>query len=194
MNVTERTETELVASESTIWGTLLFLAIAALCLYAALTSADKRLLSPCVVFLLFALLCARTSTFVFNRIERIARWRKFRFIWFSSGTIPFDEIKGVGMQTSLSGRGRTNYRLTLLTPDGAVPLTEGYGLPQERYDQAREKIETFLLGKAKLEDFEASVRDLLQQGRKMDAIMLVRQRQRCDMEEAARKVQEIEKS
>lgn len=199
MKIARQTETEFVVEESSIWISVLFL-LASLPIFYAATLPGRRInLLGGVFFLLFALLALRKATFAFDATQCVVRWRNFRLLGARSGAIPFNEITGIGIETTPGQAGSTLYRLTIQTATGSRPLSISYGGPAERYTSARQRILLFLRSAptqapACLEstmDADASVRALLQQGRRIDAIRLLRSEENLDLPEAMKRIDRI---
>lgn len=79
-----------------------------------------------------------------------------------------------------------------------MPMSDGYGASQSWCESMRQEILGFLKLDGKLPApseaiaDEASIRSLLSQGRKMDAIELVRNNWQIDLTEAVARVNEID--
>ena len=183
-----------------------FLFLASLPLFYVATRPGKigALFGACL-FLLGAVIWFRKTTFTFDAGEQRVRWQGRKVLKVERGIIPFSEITGIGTETTFGSSGSNTYRLTILTRSGLVPLAYTYGGNQERYASIREEILRFLhievpapragtgqsaSGATAID--EASVRSLLSQGRKIDAIALVRRSANTGLTEAVRIVDEID--
>ena len=205
MKITRQTETELEVQESTLWlGAILAVFILVL-LYAALRSGDRRLLYPAGFLLLFAFVGLRKSTFLFDATHRMVTWRLLRYCKTSTGSIGFDALRGVVIDTMQGRSGGTLYRLTLMTTEDPIPLAVGYGGGEKYYAASQARINGFLKTNlaqaAKADDansatpeLESYIRLLLQQGRKIDAIELLRSHSTMGLTEAHERVSEMEKA
>jgi ribosomal protein L7/L12 len=93
------------------------------------------------------------------------------------------------------------YRLAILTPQGSVPMSDNYAGDQQKYEKLKQEILDFVhpeLAQAVAGstaaahagdiDYEASIRSLLQQGRRIDAIHLIRATQKLSLVEATDRV------
>ena len=110
---------------------------------------------------------------------------------------PFSEITGIGMECSTAGNNVLTYRLTILTSDQPVPMSDVYRGDKQGCDSVRAQILEFLhldegapssAGVA----HENSIQSLLKQGRKIDAIQLMRVSQKIGLTEAVDRVNEID--
>jgi hypothetical protein len=148
------------------------------------------------LFLLLALPAIRKSRFVFDARERVVRWRNFLMFRTSAGSLPFDAIRGIGIEAfSSEGNGLT-YRLTILTSDKPVPLSSAYSPGEEKYTNLRNTIATFLNLETGSQEGSIgvypSVVELVRAGRKIAAIELLRGMQKMSLLDAKRMVDEIE--
>ena len=178
MKITRQTETELEVKDSMLWLAATFVFVALILAYAALRSGDRRLLYASGSFLLFALLSLQKSTFVFDAGRRMVTWRVLRYFKTSTGSVGFDALRGIRIDSMPAPRRREMYRLTLLTTQDPIPLSAAYGGGSKYYAGVRERIDGFL--KANLTqpasagdttsttpELESYIRLLLQQGRKL---------------------------
>jgi hypothetical protein len=206
MRIKRQTATELVVESSLLWMAGFMTTLTLPLFYAGLFGRDKRILVPAVVLLLFAAICMRKSTFVFDGRERMVRWRNRVFLIVSTGSLRFDEIRCVGIESSMAGTaGRPTYRLTLQTQDRSIPLSSGYGGREPEYLAIKRTIEAFLKGDRSSganpdaapatpagEDLDDSLEEMVRAGRKIDAIALLRGRNpKMSLLEAKQRVDEL---
>ena len=205
MKITRQTDTELEVQDSMLWLGAFFVLVALVLAYAALRSGDRRLLYPGGLFLLFAFISLQKSTFVFDSARRMVTWRVLRYGKTSTGSIDFDALRGVTVDSMPSARsGGSMYRLTLQTTQDPIPLAAAYGGGEKYYAGLRERINGFLKvhlaqGAAAGDtasvtpELESYIRSLLQQGRKIDAIELLRSHSTMSLTEAQQRIAEMEK-
>ena len=100
------------------------------------------------------------------------------------------------MESSAAGEhGTLNYRLTILTSDKPVPMSDVYNSDQRHYESLKAEVSQFLhvdnveMPAAGVD--ENSIQSLLQQGRKVDAVELVRASQKIGLTEAVNLVNQI---
>jgi hypothetical protein len=199
MRIAHQSPTELVVKDSSFWLTYLNAGIALLLLVAGISKTEPRVYLGAALFLLFAAITARGTTFTFDGMQRVVRWNGFKLFKKDSGTIPFDDIEDVTVEASSSGNSGTTYRLSLLTKQGAVPMAYAYSGSSDSYGAMRREILTFL--KPGLQhaappaetngmpsDLASSIRSLLAQGRKIDAITLLRSREHIGLTEAVKRI------
>lgn len=205
MKVVRQTETELVLQDSSLWLAVFMAAAAVFLAFGAYSTGKKATLVPAALFVLFAFLSLRKTTIVFDSLRRMVDWQRLRYIERSSGSIPYDDIKDIVVETTTGGTsGRATYRLAILTPQASWPMSDGYGGNGDRYASLGKEIREFLkLGPSANAatapssapddaNLDTSIRALLAQGRKIDAIALLRTMKEIDLAAAKQHVDEIE--
>jgi hypothetical protein len=205
MHVTRKTNQELVILDSSIWISVFLLCVSLFVAYRVMLQHNPRSLLLDGLFLIFILLFWRKEVIVFDAAAQKVTWTRRRLFKVATGSIPFSDITGIGMETSTATNNVLVYRLTILTAQGSVPMADNYGCDQQKYEKLRIEILDFL----KLDsnenrnnspstssddiDDEASIRSLLQQGRRIDAIQLVRATQNLSLTEAHDRVTALQK-
>lgn len=199
MHVTRKTNQELVVVDSSIWLSVFLLCAAAAAVYASIVHGKLQGLALAGFIALFAFLFWRKEVVVFDAGRQQADWRRRRAFMAASGIVPFSEISGIGMEsTSAGSRGTPLYRLTILTSGKPVPMSDVYHSDQQHYVSLKAEILQFLhldggeAASASGDVDETSIRSLLQQGRKIDAIELVRGSRNIGLTEAVHRVNEID--
>jgi hypothetical protein len=133
---------------------------------------------------------------VFDAGKQQASWWRRRAFKAASGVVPFGEITGIGMESSTAENNVLTYRLTILTSDKPVPMSDVYAGNRAHYEALKAEISQFLhvdnveMPAAGVD--ENSIRSLLSQGRKVDAIELVRASEHIGLTEAVNRVNEID--
>jgi hypothetical protein len=146
MKLTRKPDGQLVLADNSLWLAAIF-ALAALPLfYAAIILGRGRTFFGACFFLLSSFLCMRKSVFTFDADRRLVRWHMLRFLKVTSGTVPFEKVRDIGMEATSGRGGNTNYRLTLLTFDGSIPLMSSYASDGKKYASIREQILAFMKG------------------------------------------------
>jgi hypothetical protein len=201
MRVVRQSPTELVVKDSSVWLTALFAGFAVVMTAAVGFSQPIKLLAP-AVFLLFGTITARSSTFSFDGMQRTVRWSGFRPFKAESGAILFDEIDDVVVEVSSGGNGAIAYRLALKTRQGLVPMAYAYSGSRDGYAALRRQILAFVKPGLQHEppashvegipvDLASSIASLLQQGRSIDAVALLRTREKISLAEAKKRVDAV---
>ena len=203
MHVIRKTNQELVILDSSIWISVFLLCVSAFVAYRMILQNNSRCLLLDGLFLIFIVAFWRRETVVFDAARQQVTWTRRRLFKVATGTVPFSDITGIGMETTSAKNNELVYRLAILTPQGPVPMADTYAGDQQRYERLRKEIMDFLnlessetapgSGSASHSgiDDEASIRSLLQQGRRIDAIHLVRATQKLSLVEATDRVAAI---
>lgn len=204
MHVVRKSGQQLVILDSSIWISLFLSCVTLLLLYRAAVVHPKPVnYLPAAFFLLFVLLLWRREVVVFDASRQQAEWTRRRLFKVQTGTVPFSDIEGIGME-STSGDRTPTYRLTILTAGSSIPMSDNYSGNRENYEKLKQEILDFLnLDPEKTKsapgtvlvngvDDQASIRSLLRQGRKIDAIELIRSTQKISLVEAKDRVDTID--
>lgn len=198
MHVARRTNQELVIVDSLLWLSVPLLGLSLIPAYQAVTRGGRDPFFALCFLLLFALVCWRREVVTFDAIRQEARWRRRRAFKLVEGTIPFTEIKGIDIDSRSSDpRGALTYRLTILTSESAVPMSDVYAGNWSRYDALRLEILAFLQMEPNEQSSpgladETAIRSLLTHGRKIDAIERLRSCQNISLAEATDRTNAIE--
>lgn len=203
MRIASQSPTELVVKDSTLWISALCGAAALATAYFALAKHQPRGLLGGAFFLLFTIAFARHTVFTFDGMQRMVRWSGYKPFHSASGSISFDEIADITVETSFGGNNVPTYRLSLKTANGLVPMAFVYSGSNDGYASLRRTI--LALIKPGLQetpadaphasgaipgDLDSAIRSLLLQGRKIDAIALLRTRERIGLIEAVKRIDE----
>jgi hypothetical protein len=195
MHVARKTNQELVVVDGSIWLSVFFLCVAAFMGYQAVAQKTQSWWFSAGLLSLFAFIAWRRETVTFDVASQQVHWVRRRAFSLASGTVPFSGMRGITMESMHDNRGALSYRLTILTTDKPVPMSDGYGGGQADYESLRKQILEFLnmdeTASPGAGD-EASIRALLQQGRKVDAIEFVRANYQLDLTDAVDRVNEID--
>jgi hypothetical protein len=179
MGVQRNAEGVLVVRNSTLWVSAMFGVLVVILIGAAFSSGEKRLCRPAAVMAGFAVLCMSKYTFVFDATQRTVRWQTMRFGRRKAGSMPFDAVKR-SAPSEPGKSGRPTYRLAMVTAEGAMPLSSGYGGTSERCVALQSEILQVLRpgqtvaaappATSIAAQLDSSIRTLVAQGRKIDAI------------------------
>ena len=198
MHITRKTNTELAFVDSSIWVSVLLLCAGAATVYASVMQGKLNGLWVAALFELFAFLFWRKEVVVFDAGRQQVTWWRRRAFKAASGMVPFTEIKGIGMEANAAGeQGTLTYRLTILTDGKPVPMADVYSANRAHYEALKAEILQFLhmdiaaASTAESAD-DNSIQSLLKQGRKVDAIALVRASQHIGLTEAVDIVNRID--
>ncbi|MGC2614255.1 MAG: hypothetical protein WA354_09520 [Terracidiphilus sp.] len=197
MHVSRKTNTELALVDSSIWVSVLLLCAAVPVVYISIAHGRQSGLWVTGFFVLCAFLFWRKEVVVFDAAKQQATWWRRRAFKAARGMIAFSEIKGIGIEASAAAEhGTLTYRLTILTSDKTVPMSDVYAGNRPHYEALKAEISEFLhVENVEMPDAgvdENSIQSLLKQGRKVDAIELVRASQKIGLTEAVDLVNGIE--
>ena len=199
MHIVRQSPQELLVVDSSRWISALAAGAGVVTGFAALAKHQPKGFLGVGLFLLFAVLADAQTSFTFDAIRRVVHWSGRRFLRTESGTIAFDEIRDVTVEASASGsEGGTSYRLAILTDAGTRPMAYGYSgigdfrkMRESILAMVRPEDQIGLLEPRPLAD-EASIRSLLRQGRRIDAIHLLRVTEKLSLSEAVLRINAIE--
>ena len=195
MHITRRTNEELVVADSSVWLSAVFLALAAFTAYQAVALKVPNWWLCSAFLSLFAFAFWRRETVTFNVASQQVQWVRRRAFKLASGTLPFSEMRGITIETMNDTHNVPSCRLTILTTGDPIPMSDGYAGGQVYYEKLRKQILEFLnMDKTASPGpgDEESIRALLQQGRKVDAIAFMRTNYQLDLTEAVDRVNEID--
>lgn len=199
MRIVRQSPTELVVRDNTEWLAWLFAAAAVASAYATLIHHKYVGFAAVGLALLFAAILVRRTEFVFDGLARQVHWTGRNLFKVKAGTISFDAIEEIVTEAQMGDKGVASYRLTLQTTDGPVPMAYVYTNSRDGYAQLRRTILMFIRPgaehQAAIQDadasLQASVVALLRQGRKLDAVALVRSMRNCGLTEAKKQVDSL---
>lgn len=197
MHITRKTNQELVVVDGMIWLSIVMLCAAGFVGFQVFARETPKGWFVVGLLGLFAFISWRRETVTFDAASQQVRWVRQRAFKVASGMVPFSELRGIGMDTMTDNHGVLMYRLTILTTGQPVPMSDAYGGGQAYYESLRKQILEFLnmdqnAQAAPEPGDEASIRALLEQGRKIDAVETMRNRYQLGLAEAVDRVNEIE--
>lgn len=215
MKIIRQTPAELVVQDSSLWISLICALAATFLLYFVVAQHQTRVWYAIAFFLLCALVWLRRSTFTFSAATQRIDWNRLRFFTTKTGTIAFSDVRSINIESSSSDKGTLTYRLAIATiSQGIVPMSGVYTSGQRHIESLRDTVQQFVkpadsgatpaafstasasiplnADAARTAALNDSIRGLLQQGRKVDAILLVRQSEHLDLTEATFRVNHIE--
>jgi hypothetical protein len=197
MHIVRKTNQELVVVDGSIWISVFLLCAAAFMGFQGVAKKTPNWWILVALLALFAFIAWRRETVTFDAARQEVQWVRRRAFSLAGGTVAFSEIKGIALDSMTDNHGVLTYRLTILTAGKPVPMSDGYGGGEGHYESLRKQILEFLgmdkdaQSSAEPGD-EASIRSLLMQGRKVDAITAMRARYQLGLAEAVDRVNEID--
>lgn len=200
MHIAAQSPQELVVLDSSRWISGLCAGAGAVVILLAIQKHEPKGFLGAAFFLLFAVLADRRTLFTFDALQRVVRWSGHRFLKAESGIIPFADITGIAVEATSAGNGSTTYRLALLTAQGPTPMAYAYSAIGN-LRQIRETILALIQPDASLRRTQesaaaladdASLRSLLRQGRKIDAVSLLRSSENLSLTQAMQRIEAID--
>lgn len=195
MKIRSETSMELVLGENTTWLSYPFLAAAVALFYWVCRSGHTWLgYIPGGIFLALAAGFQFENEVTFDSARRQVRRTQRRLFWVKSETIDFDTIRAILMESE-DRDDQWFYRLTMLTTNGPAPISDSFNASEWFHLDLRKKILSFL--HLEVDDTngalnEASIRLLLAQGKKAEAIQLLRSTKNIRAAAATQQVEAVE--
>jgi hypothetical protein len=211
MKIVSQSETQIVVRDSSLWISVLC-GLGFLFVLTMTTRAGnwKGMLGSGLL-LVFAMAWVRRSTFTFDASAQKIRWRRLRMFRIASGELPFSAVQDIRLDESTGGGSASNvtiYRPTIVTASGDVPMADVYSSGYDHVTGLRKELLAFVRGETvavsgpgavadntdatDAAELNESIRALLQQGRKVDAILLVQRTDRLDLTEATFRVNQVD--
>lgn len=196
MRIKSESPTELVVVESTEWLSYIFLCIGAVLFFTIGLhgNSPKAFLPSGVILAIGAVWFLRTEV-ILDNVRRQAQWTRRRLFWVKSRTVAFDDIQGVVMATSIGQNNEQTYRLEIVTSQGSVPMSDTYSGGKQSHEKLQATILRFLgleAGEAGRTLDEETIRSLLAQGRRIDAIQLLCSKKGVGLTAATKMIETIE--
>ena len=139
MRIAEDSPERLILSDGALWLVAVFAAVAAVMAFASVQFDNWKGFWVAALFLGGALLFARNTKLVIDRRQRICVLRRWTPWAVSRARFTFDQIADVRIETFMAGTHNQvpTFRLVLVTPSGAVPLTASFESGRVQYDAMR---------------------------------------------------------
>lgn len=200
MRITRQTPSELVVADSSMWISAICAAVACMPIGITISEHKPNGFYAAAFILLFAVVWLRKTTFTFDAQQHVVRWTARKIFKVKSGTIPFDDIRDISIDTMPSDKGTTLYRLTIMTAQGAIPMEAAYNGGRDYHGKIREAVLAFLHpgapavthSTASAVTDDSMIGSMLAQGRKIEAIRLLRLAENLSLAEATQRVEEMD--
>jgi hypothetical protein len=174
-------------------GAVLFLGLSLHSHFSAPRNTDRAIgaLGGFATCLVASLVLFERSVFIVDPRIRLITWQRRRAWTRREGSVRFDEVKAVAVQTPIGDTGIPSRRIAFMTAGGELPISVSYS-PDHDDECLRiaARVQT-ALGHAAGPSTSENVRALLASGRTMDAIRQLRQEDGLSLEEAKRRVDEL---
>ena len=136
-----------------------------------------------------AVMFFRRDTMTFDTARETIEVHKWSLFRSDKRTLRFDEVKAVSLQ-SIPDMSRSTWRAALEVEGGPVPLTEAYFGGSEDWEPMAAEIRT-LLGATRLREPVDDIEALVREGRMIDAIRQLSERDGLSLTEAKIRVDRI---
>jgi len=145
MHILRKTNQDLVIVDSSIWVSISLSCVALLFLYRTIVIQAGFVYYLVVSFIvLFAFLFWRKEVVTFDSGRQQAMWNRQRLFRSASGTIPFNDIAGIGLETRSAKNNVLVYRLVILTAHGSVPMSDNFAGNLQNCENVKREILEFL--------------------------------------------------
>lgn len=205
MHIARQTPQQLVVVDSSRWVSAICAAFAVFAAYRTISQHQLKDLIGVAVLAIFAMIFDLRKTFTFDGAQRVVRWKGRTILKAESGEIRFDDITNIDTETTTTSNKSatiTLYRLAINASGTTIPMAYNYRGVSDGYAALRRQILEFvrpgsqsaaaLMGGAAAESLESSLRALIRQGRKIDAIELLRSTEDLSLTDAMKHIEAIE--
>jgi hypothetical protein len=197
MRISENTPSHLRLRDRTLWISIVCFAAAAIIMVRIAFDHDQSgKLIAAALSLMFGLAFLRATNVTFDKIERSCTLRRFDVLRVTRTRLAFADITDVRVEIGPSpgDSPAISCRLSLVTASAVVPLTAGYEPDQKRYDAMRDAVVDAVFGNGARPAAVDPIRMLIEEGRIIDAVAMLRMRDGLDLTTASARVDELRKA
>ena len=197
MRIIENTPARLRLRDRTLWmSAVCFAAMAIFVVRFGFVSDQPTVLIPAALFLMFALAFLRATDVTFDRIERVCAIRRLDVLRVTRVRLAFADISDVRIEIAPmpDNPAIPPCRLSLVTASAVVPLTAGFEPSEARYNAMRDAILDVVFADGKKPAAADPIRMLVNEGRIIDAMAMLRARDGLDLTTARARVDEMRKA
>jgi hypothetical protein len=194
MRITEDTPTRLDLRDRSWWISTLCFAAAAILLTGFLVARDQLgFLGLTGLFLVFELGSLHATDVSFDKVGRNCDIRRFDVMRLTRTRLTFADILDVKVEIGplQADPGDISCRLSLVTASAVLPLSATYQPGLERYNDMRDRILDVLFAGASRPPGPDLVEALAREGRVIDAVAALRNRERLTLTAARARVVEL---
>ena len=137
-----------------------------------------------------ALVFFRRDSTIFDEAARSLTWSKWTPLGRTGGTIAYDDITGVTVETMSGSESVPSARVVVHTATDTVPLTAHYSASLDRWEPVAIRIRQ-LVGLSAADLTEDSLRAMVAKGRKIDAIRHLRLKTGMSLADAKHAVEQL---
>jgi hypothetical protein len=191
MRIVENSPSRLVLRDRTYWISLVCFGAALIGLvYIGLHRGDLRALLPPGLFVLFGAAFLHATDVTFDRIDRRCVMRRLDVVKRTRREWLFHDLTDIKVDISALGEhDGVSCRLALVTADETIPLTASFEPGLDRYNAMRAVLVEVVFPPGHRPPATDPVRDLAVAGRTIEAVKLLRQREKLDLTEAVKRVE-----
>lgn len=195
MRIVENSSSRLVLRDRTLWLSVVFFGVAIfmMAVFFFGQGGDRRIAYPAGLFALFGVAFLRSTDAVFDKQARVCRLSQLNMVRVKRREIAFDDINDIEIDTGPTSPSSQvpTYRLNLMTASGTVPMTVAYEADLKRQEAMRSAILQAVAGGGPQPEGTDVVRMMVKQGRLIDAVRLIRERDGLDLATAQQRVMEM---
>jgi hypothetical protein len=197
MRISENTPSHLKLRDRTLWiSAVCFAAAAILLVHFAFDRDQSEQLIAAAVSLMFGLAFLHATDVTFDKSARICSVRRFDVLRVMRMRVAFEDIADVRVEIAPmpDDAAVLSCRLSLVTASAIVPLTASYQPDQVRFNAMRDTVLEAVFGDRPRPAALDPVRMLVQEGRIIDAVAILREREGLDLTTASARVDELRKA
>jgi hypothetical protein len=195
VRIVRNSSQSLMLRDQSIWITVLCFASAAfLLIYQIVRQVQSNLWLTAGIFVLFGLAFFRQSTVEFDKTAQLCSVSTRSVFKRSRHRIRFADIRDVRVDAEplSASLQRENYRLGLVTSSGVIALSDTYEPNLLHHTELRRTIFE-ALGRQEEGTAEPDpIKSLVEQGRVVEAVALLRQRDNLDLETARQRIADLQ--
>ena len=137
-----------------------------------------------------ALAFLRRDKTVFDDAARRLTWSKWTPFGRSGGTVAYDEVTSVTVETMSGSESVPSARVAIHTASDKIPLTGHYSASLDQWEPVATRIRQFV-GLSAADLTEDSLRAMVAEGRKIDAIRHLREKSGMSLADAKHAVEQL---
>jgi hypothetical protein len=195
VRIVQDTPSRLILRDRTLWSSVICLGGAAILVghFALRGGAAAEQLLPAALSVLFGLAFLHATDVHFDKILRTCAITRLDVVRLTRRRLSFDDIVDVRIDISRFPDGdEAGCRFSIVTSSGAIPLTAAYEPDPERYSAMRSTLLDMLLDSAPHRRSRDQVETLVQEGRIVDAVAILRMRDGLSLTDARTRVAELQ--
>jgi hypothetical protein len=195
MRIVENTPMDLKMRDRTLWISIVCFCAAAVQIGCDLLGrAESSQLIPAAIAVAFGLAFFRATDVTFDKVYRTCAIRRFDVVRILRIRLAFEEIEDIKIEVCPSDDDSVLYRLSIVTAAATIPLTVSSEPGLERHNSMRDALLDVLFADTARPVATDPVHDLIKAGRIIDAVVVLRTRDKLDLTTARTRVDELRDS